>query len=504
MGWLSLWAMTGVVVYFWGYQKLSNPSYEDLQNRLLWMKVRSEEPKAFIERLPEIFAKYPTVGAALYFNSRMNLIGSSYDGERFAERSYNALVEHYKGKGKLGEETKKRLMSFSMPDQSRVILYADERQEALALIHFYLNKHPAMNWLIILYFFTGLVIFLMYLVSLESRSSDGAPRRDRRGRQEIDPSLYPNRYNLGAGDPWTKINEEFHFSEKAIALLDAIEREFPVRGVAYYSLEDGQWCGVVQKMGGITIRGSSVPVLSPALIEAAKHRSSVVLEEGRSVLIPLKHRGHLVGAIFTRFSQPNHCAPEDEKKLAAICGDFAQSVFLQRIYDLAIIDTDTEFHTYPYFHFLIKEKLKTQSHFVTIVFEFSGINKVTPVALRGWARLVRGELGGAGFEPELYARIDRGKFALVYDTNTRGGEREVYLNKLERVPSILRKCTDAKIKGAGELLGGFFLRPAEMDDAGSYFKRLEYLMIHSKMGGEGFRLPENEMRSPEPVFPEAG
>ncbi len=510
---ILIWAATGLVVSFWYYQSLSEPPYQEVQNRLLWLKVKSENRVQFMERLPGLFHEYPSIGMALYFNDKMTLLGSAYDGERVSKRTYEMLVERYQGKGEISEATRNRLLKFTMPDQSRVILYVHdiftEGSGPLWLFEYLLARKDGFKWYFILYLFTGVLLFLAYLISyfistsLSGEAGKGAPGRDRHGRPkrsaDFDYGAAP-----GGEDPWTRINEEFHFSEKAIALLDAIERRFPVKGVAYYSAEDGDWKGVVQKMGGITVRGSMVPVLSRSLIEPACRQSSLVLEAGKSVLIPLMHRGHLVGGIFARFAEPNTCSAADSRELVTMSGDFAQSVFLQRIYDLAVIDTDTEFHTYPYFHFLIQEKLKTSQHFVTIVFELSGINKVTPGTLKSWANLVRGELSAAGFEPELYARLDRGRFALVYNIKPKEGERSVRLNDLEAVPPVLRYCADRKIKRAGELLGGFFLRPVEMDDVHSYFRRLEYLMIHNKMGGDGFRLSGEENLPPQPVYRNAG
>jgi hypothetical protein len=292
------------------------------------------------------------------------------------------------------------------------------------------------------------------------------------------------------------------FSEKMTALLDSIERRYPVKNVSYFSYESGKWISVMQKMGGIVVRGETIYMSKRLLAKLGEidKVSAISLNQRRNLFIPLLYRSSLIGGIYLAFVDGFKGGEQIEQEITDLCTGFAHSIFLQRIYDIAVRDPDTDFFTYPYFYFMIKEWLKSNKQFATMVFEIEGIETATPKTMRRWAMNLQNTLKTLAQEGDLFARLDRGKFAIIFNLKPEIGG-EIRLNKLEDIPSLIQRTTGDTFQNARHLSGGFFIRPANMEDADSFMQRLEYQLINCRLSGSDFSTPRFEI--PKSVYPGA-
>lgn len=165
---------------------------------------------------------------------------------------------------------------------------------------------------------------------------------------------------------------------------------------------------------------------------------------------------------------------------------------MQRVYDKAVADPETDFYNYPYFYFMVKEKLGSSKKFAVVVFEIADLNRISPETTRAWAHDLVIELNREQLKPLVSARLDRAKFALLYEVHNTSVKKvsddenyaqetggKVDLIQLDEVPGTIQRVTRKSFKQTARLTGGFFIRPTNYEDAESFMQRLDYLLINS-------------------------
>lgn len=572
---LSLWIAVGIISTAYTYVRANQPEYKKLQAETLWLRVKVKTRTEFMEKLPVLFTKFPSVGGILYLNEKMSLLGSAHEPDRLSSPDYKLLLKAYTGKEAMPGRLRNRLHSITLPDQSRVSLYLQRTlswaawYRAMGMLYPNLEIMISAYLFILILFALGLLIarqpretpklshdlpeetlFTESLPDSESFSEQKVPEEklphenfsekrapEERPAQEIPEKKKPQNplLRLFTKDKSTpkaskkgpetskkqhpkspkapkSPSSELHFTERIYSLLDVMNRSYPLSCVTFYTTENGRWEGVVTKSGQIMVRGELFTELAPELMNKAKEEPWLIFpgedQKPEKVLISLLHRGHLIGGILAVLSSGQKATEEMCQELYTLAGEYAQSVFVQRLYDLAVNDSETGFYTYPYLYSVIKEKLQSSQHFAAVLFEVDPVESLSPETLRRWSEALAYGLKKEKLKPALIARLARGKFVLLYHLHHEHSlpherrESEIEAADLEGVLSYVRQLSASHLGKKSSLFGGFLIKPAVLKDTDDFFRRLEYLLINSRVEEKFLSRPVAS--KPAPVFGRTG
>ncbi|MES0490634.1 MAG: hypothetical protein ABUK01_11610 [Leptospirales bacterium] len=477
----------------------------------------------FIDSLHAVFQRYYAVGAIFLFNEKDLLMGSLYQSERVSREHYRQLLSQQK---EMLEKRIKETSIITLSEKLKVVLYFKRDIPFDVVLKDFTNRKPEIKWAIIFYFFVIFVMATLFVVFSDRRKKTGKPQEKKEkpkiilsmasnspansGRavsgmavkavtQAEAPKLVKNKSKpifestqepipesiTQETDQSFPESESPFFSEKVLSLMESLEKKYGATSVRYYFWDTSKFRPVVQKQGGILIRGEAVEKLPDSFNKYVENPIIEVTQAGRQMAVPLVYRNALVGLLIVDSLHQMPITEVEKRQIADVCATFAQSIFLHRIYDAATVDADTDFYTYPYFYFYLQEKLKHKGTFLTFIFEIPDLNTITPQSLRVWAKDILFKLEEEKVKPELAVRIDRKKFVFIFDTSTHTAEGGLNLSSVERIPGLIERFSSESLQIKLPLHGGFFLRPQKIDSVDTFLKRLEFILIENRMNPDG-------------------
>jgi len=511
---LFVWILIGAALGFYFYQSFTSATGDEMKNRVAQIQTYSKNTNEVLDKLPRIFKEAPATAVILILNQKSKLLGSLYEPARIRADEYDSILKSYKNI-ELKNFTYQRL-----PFAGGYSIWVISRKNVSALkaFEFVLGRNPGLILFPIVYAF-GLIIILMILLidpargktpeTVGEKSSEKTPKEI--SKKEIPQPRSKERQarksEAGAGEPESTRDNRIivsnpFISNKILLLMDTIEKNFSTNTIAFYSRESGKWKHVLEKTGNLSIRGdAAVENLPREILSLSDNswREPLLSQDQRLLYIPLHYRNLLFGLLRLEFtglaSQLDHQLLD---RLIGLCTRYSDSLFMQRVYDKAVADPETDFYNYPYFYFMVREKLGSSKKFAVVVFEIADLGRITPETTRSWAHDLIVELNKKHLKPMVSARLDRTKFSLLYelkgelkselkssvDENVseprveKEGDK-VDLMRLDEVPEIIQNVTLKSFKQTAKLTGGFFIRPTNYEDAESFMQRLDYLLINS-------------------------
>jgi hypothetical protein len=480
---LFIWVLSGMLATWFFYQNYATVADETMKNRIVQIQSFSKNTKEMLEKLPRIFSEAPATAAILILNQKSKLLGSLYEPTRINREDYDAILNTYKS------TELKNFAYIHLPFTGGYSIWVVCKKNISLpqAFEFMLANNSKLILIPIVYVFALLLILMILWFEPTAKKLEIKDESNIPYVHEYHQSIDDKNYNVIANDKY--------ISNKILLLMDMIEKNFSTSTIAFYSRESGKWKHVLEKTGNLSIKGDvAVENLPGEILHLSDNtwREPLLSHDKRLLFIPLHYRNLLFGLIRLQFTGlASGLDKPSLDKLIALCTRYSDSLFMQRVYDKAVADTETDFYNFPYFYFMIKEKLASAQNFAVVVFEIANLNRISPETTRSWAQDLILELNRAQLKPIVSARLDRAKFTLLYEigfetakegkTNEDNNEpgAKVDLIKLDEVPEIIQNVTHKYFKHTANLTGGFFIRPTNFEDADSFMQRLDYLLINS-------------------------
>ncbi|MDH4199379.1 MAG: hypothetical protein OEV66_03275 [Spirochaetia bacterium] len=458
---LFIWIAFGLSFGWLFYQQKISTSIGDLQKKIVQIEVGHNDTHQLFDKLPQVFNNFPSACAILVLNQKGKLLGSLFEPSRISRTDYEKLIRSYK------TIELKNYQYFRLPFAATFSIWiiAKKQNNPFEIYAFFLENNPGFILVPVFYFFILLISGVAFFLRPKhtSNAMDNIPE---------------DHGNVESG----AIQTERFLSNKIILLMDAIENNFSTRNIAFYSREGGAWKHVFEKSGNLTVRGdAAIENLPSEILNLTEDtwREPLISHEGRLMFIPLHYRNVLFGLLRLQFSGlASQLTSEFLEKLISLTSRYAHSLFMQRIYDRAVADPETDYYNYPYFYFLLREKISHAASFAVVVFEISHLNRVSPESVRNWSQDVVSNLAKSHLKPSMSVRLERTKFAFLYETGDHGSAKN-NLPQLENIPDIIKKTTQTSFKALVHVTGGFFLKPSSFEDADTFMQKLDYLLINS-------------------------
>jgi len=481
---------SGLLIGGYYIYKINNPDQIEINNQIIRESLINKRESEFLRKITFLFEQYPAVSMVLFLNSKMEVSGSMYDGSRLNEMEYNKILSSYR-KGKSLEISSYKVFKFS--------IYKDKA------IHLIINnsawlKNMGASWkeLSVKIKFLSLALSALPLVSLfylirilfsaffrEHYSKKLKIKKSELSREE--PTVIHTTLHKKEKE---KERREYDFNRKITVLLNHLTNRFPVKFASVVLKFDNKKISEIKKMGGIIIHNEDAQEYTGIVeqFSVITHDMIFISNDKLNVYLPVMYRDNYVGVVHLKFNESYQMNDLEKKEVINLISEFSHSLFLQKIYNTATIDADTEFGTYPYFYFALRERLKTDSNFVVMVFEIPHIDRISPERIRGWATHLAAGLLKENYSASLYARLERGKFALLYELSVEHVSKlgVIQLKNINTICSLIEKLSKSSLHHNGEIHGGLFIRPAYMDDAESFIRKLEHILISSRLSKKSF------------------
>ena len=472
---LFVWVLLGIFFSYYSYYKIVSVTNDVLTNKITQIQASSKNINEVLDKLPRIFNETPSTTVILVLNQKSKLLGSLYEPTRINMLDYNEILKTYKST----ELKKFSYLRLPFSFGSSIWVISNKEISLTQAFGFMLKNNSELILIPITYVFIFIILLLGVIVDTSEKKPDMKIK-----------SPAPKFLKSDGQKNYIAIANEKYLSSKILILLDMIEKNFSANSIAFYSRESGQWKHILEKTGNLVIKGdAAIEHLPREIIDLSDNswREPLLSADKRLLFIPLHYRNLLFGLIRIQFTGlASEIDSQILDRLISLCTGYSDSLFMQRVYDKAVSDPETGFYNYPYFYFVVKEKLVSSQNFAVVVFEISSLNTVSPGTIRSWAQDVLQELSHEKLKPVVSARLDRAKFTLLYEIASekhteeeREHSEKTELSRLDEVPKIVQKITFKIFRHTAKLTGGFFLRPTNYEDADSFLQRLDYLLINS-------------------------
>lgn len=471
---LFIWIFLGIALPYYFYHNFKNVKDETIKKQVERIRTFSKNTNEMIDKLPSIFRESHTTAVILILNQKSKLLGSLYEPSRVNRYDYGTILKTYKS------TELKEYAYLHLPFTSGYSIWVISKKN-ISLQQFFqsmLENDSKLILIPIVYAFMLLIILMVLLFDPGKKIE-----------KDIVNEVSRKHETKGTGN-YKISNDNTFLSNKILLLLDTIEKNFSTSTIAFYSRESGIWKHVMEKTGNLSIKGdAAIENLPNEILNLSDNtwREPLLSHDKNLLFIPLHYRNLLFGLIKLQFTGlASEIDQHSLDTLISLCTRYSDSLFMQRVYDKAVTDSETDFYNYPYFYFIVKEKLGSSQNFAVVVFEITDLNRVSPETTRSWSQDIIVELDKIQLKPLVSARLDRAKFAFLYEVKSvinkdsfNDTREKVDLINLEKVPGIIQNLTHKYFKHTTKLNGGFVIRPTNFEDADTFMQRLDYLLINS-------------------------
>lgn len=473
------WLLAGLFTSFYFYRNASELNTKQLREKIFKMEMATKTTKDFLYYLPGLFDHIPLANVILVFNEKNRLLRGIYEPSRIEQYEYNTILKTYK------TVELKNFTYTRLPFENKISVWVISRKNIgfFTVMNYFFSNNPEFILLPAAYF----LIFIFFVMALFSKPY---PSLITQGANDNEPQPEPE--EVHHHDSLT--NDRYIFN-KIILLMDTIEKNFSTSNVTFYSRENNTWKYVMEKSGNLTVRGEAMSGNLPDYILNLSDdtwREPLISDDNQWMFIPLHYRNVLFGLLrlhFTGLAGP--LENSQLERLVSLCNRYAHSLFIQRLYDKAVTDPESDYYNYPYFYFMVKERLEGRRKFAVAIFEVSHFNRISPESIRIWAQDLVFNLSKVRLKPSVPARLERSRFAFLFDLGDPESGK-VDINNLKKIPDIIKTSLRTWWKRTVSLNGGFFIRPSAHEDTEAFMHRLEYLLINTTFSAFSSEFKEND------------
>ena len=264
-------------------------------------------------------------------------------------------------------------------------------------------------------------------------------------------------------------------------VINLITRKLPCDKVSFFTWEDIQWKHYIEKIGNLTIQGSTNQMIPVCVQEFNPYKKDLFLsKEEYSGVVLLKKNDVIIGSLYVQLKGKNTFTKSMIAKLEHIASTVSTHLVQQKLFDQATIDQDTQFYTYPYFHIILSEKLKSQTHFTALAIHIHNIHLSSKRNIKNWAYQLHKNLYATfrlnnkthdqdQIQYSIY-RIAIDKFILLF--NLKGIEAEHIMSFFKEMIKV--SVEHKKNKGVSPMvISGDLVNPRKLDDLQTYMERVD-------------------------------
>lgn len=520
LAWLILGIMIAGILTYNAQSVYSNKLEKNIAN----IVKTSDSTGDLLDQLPGLFDKEFSLGAILVADRENNLLGSMYEKQRVDSAQYQSFLNNFRSIIKGNLTSGYSLLKFSHPEDIHVIYLLFDSSLSLGTAYSKIKmKIPYLPWGIATYMLAAVVLILIFLTQLLSKP-EPAIKMPATKREPVTVSYEkkpakkqsPEHSSVAQiiegekkthNDEWRPVHtaatifsekpatgsmhpakqqpvepamargkSSLLFENQLAVTLNEIAETFNCSSVTFFLWEDSHWVPLLQKRGGLLVKGHSLHI--PGVIEnitrPQKWDTYLKSPDMKQLLVPVKRKGMLIGAFMLQFETRNSLSDDQVWDVQDVASQFARAIFVQRTYERAVIDDDTELHTYPYFFFALKERLFSERPFAALIFEIPQITKAEPEKLQRWAKAIRLEVKKMHNDPgyTIAARIDDERFVVLQDLS-----QSVETKNLPDLPEFVESASRIKTATTQilnlEAFGAIVPRSKSQSNIDSFLKRLD-------------------------------
>ncbi|MDH5717365.1 MAG: hypothetical protein OEZ22_06975 [Spirochaetia bacterium] len=445
--WLSI-VVIGTLVFI----KQNNPyDIDALKNRVSEIVKEEENSDKILDKLSTVFDLEPALLALILTNNNDYVIGSMYESSRLSKGDYKDFVNNLKNINQKSEWKNYKCVKFKLVSEKNKI-YLLVKKEGTFKNNFwdFIKKYSILKWGMASVVLTGAFLILMIIYNILNSSKLKEEKLEEYFIQDKKKREYQNftknDREVAATVEFDNSFKRFH-QNQLINFIELVQKKYSFQKISFYSRENDTWRSVIQKRGEIFVKGESITI--PAFLEEygepENWNAPIVLENGKEVYIPVIYKDILTGVFCFVFFDTNFSLSDTIDEIEKKVSGFAKTIFIQKIYEKAVSDEETGFYTYPYFYFLLKERIKADGFLSAIAFHLEDINDLKELlALKKWGRDILSLLMRNQLESAAVGRINNNRFIALFDSKSHI-DKQTFIYKLENIVKDMRKITEKSL-----------------------------------------------------------
>ena len=467
---------SGILFFFWVfliifcflvYEKGTN--YGDVQalKKEVSKVLQDKNNKNILDKLPSVFDKDLSLLALVLTNKNGYIKGSMFEPERFNSGEYKEFLEKFSEIKKTSQWKTHKLVMFDLKIQNELIYLLISTDKSFTEKFFAAARSiPLLRYLVFSIVLIGAFLLLSVLYNF-LWSENRAIVKENPLNKKAKVIQAPN------GNQTEFQSSLKYLSEKQlINFIDLMCQKYFCATVAFFSREKSGWLSVLQKRGEIYIKGESIkiPHFLKEFGEPENWNTPVVKESGREYYLPVVHKDILTGVFWCRFNSMNTPEIETIQAMHAMTSAFAKSVFIQKVYEKAVIDEETGFYNYPYFYFLIKERLPFEQNLAALIFQIEPMKEENTDDLKNWGRKLYSIIG----KDSSICRLENGKFIAIFNLPPGAVEEDAVENSYyKEIASRVQNSVEGSFSHRHNIYGAIIPREKVKGRAESFLSKAE-------------------------------
>ena len=466
---IALWLLIGITMVGLVYYSCRRPAINDHNNAIIKLVEMSSNVKSL---LPKLFQVEPALLASFIIDPKGNLMGSMFEPNRLSKDSYSKWVTAIRGGQEIHLQDSYSLHRLSA-SANQVILVSQNSVSISQMWSRLKADVPNLRYFALGYFVPALGLIMFFIFSIIQkdrvyfRIAKMKPQPKKKSKAFIKkfvPSVAEVRRSH-----WGTSTPQFLYKNQLIQIMQHFSGRYSIERQTFYLRENDTWMPFLQQRGTITLKGSTIKEV-PDILQVTDNyfNKFITTPDKKSAVIFVFIKNAPLGAFYFEFSEV--ASEQQLTEMLEKSRELGHTIFVQKIYEKATIDEQTMAYTYPYFFFLLKEKVAAETYFATVIFSMQGIESITASTVRKWVAKVKHNLSSTRIsEDELpLCRLHGNRFAILLSE----GKIDQGTAVMKLIKDTAKKFFFDKVRAIGTLVP----RTNGVSNVDDYINRLEYAL----------------------------
>ncbi|MDH5719068.1 MAG: hypothetical protein OEZ13_00465 [Spirochaetia bacterium] len=411
----SIWIFLLISLIF--VYKKSTPTDINALEREIRKLSQYKDSQEIFDQFSSLFDKDISLLALILTDSKGYVKGSMFEPGRFTAEEYNNLLRNFSNIKSKSHWKNHKLIKFDIQSQNNHAYLLMKTEKNLTDSFFIaVRSVPLLRYLTFSAVLWSVFVFLSYMYFFLRNEKIKHPSNNTdfiKNKTFSTKKSQIQNNDAGLIDSFKYLNEK-----QLLNFIDLLSKKYFCPKTAFFSREKNRWLPVLQKRGEIYVKGESIkiPDFLEEFGEPENWNTPILRESGSEYYLPVMHKEILTGVFWCKFSNMNIPEIHMIHDMQETVSSFARSVFVQKVYEKAVIDEETGFYNYPYFYFLLKERIQFEKNIAAIIFKIepfleniSGINE--------WGRKIYSILDKKRDSKTVICRLEQGKFIALFNVS---------------------------------------------------------------------------------------
>ena len=467
---IVLWLLIGITMVGLVYYSCRRPAINDHNNAIIKLVEMSSNVKRL---LPKLFQIEPALLASFIIDPKGNLIGSMFEPNRLSKDSYSKWVTTIRGGQEIYLQDSYSLHRLSA-SANQVILVS---QNSVSILQMWSQlKADVLNlrYFALGYFVPALGLIGFFIFSIIQKDRVHLRMAQMKPKVEKQSNDSAKKFGSNVADEVLRSHggtstSQFLYKNQLMQIMQDFSGRYSIERQTFYLRENNMWMPFLQQRGAITLKGSTIKEI-PDILQVTDNyfNEFITTPDKKSAVIFVLIKNAPLGAFYFEFSEV--ASEQQLTEMSEKASELGHTIFVQKIYEKATIDEQTKAYTYPYFYFLLKEKIVAETCFATVIFSMQGIESITASTVRKWVAKVKHNLSSMRIsEDELpLCRLHGNRFAILLSE----GNIEQGTEVMKLIKDTAKKLFFGKVQAIGTLVS----RTNGVSNVDDYINRLEYAL----------------------------